>query len=794
MATMNPKYSKSIEFLKLWAKTGYWVLTAIDPMNKQNITTASFQVSETTETLSWLRKYGNKRNIYFSVNPTIKPIFKKAERSDILSLNWLHVDIDPRVGEDLKKEQKRCLKLLENPPKGIPKPTVIIFSGGGYQGFWKLKEPLPINGEEEEYENAKRYNLQLELMFNADPCHNVDRIMRLPGTINRPDEKKIKKGRQPALAELVRFDEKLSYEIKKFIPAPIVQDESMGFTSADIKISGNIERLNVDDLPEKVKEQCKIVIVQGFDPDDPRRWPSRSEALYWVCCELVRADCSDDIIYSIITDPEFGISESVLEKGSGADRYAKKQIKSAKDNAIDPKLKELNEKHAVIGSINGKCRIISEEPDETGLKRSRITFQTFNDFTNRYCHRKVYVKVDEEKTMSIPLGKWWINHKSRRNFDRLVFSPGREVSGAYNLWKGFAFNAKPTGECKLYLDHIREHICKNDEDIFNYVLSWMAQGIQFPDQPGYTAIVLRGKRGVGKGVFAKTYGSLFGRHFLQITNSKHLIGSFNAHLRDCVVLFADEAFYAGDVRHEALLKSLITEELIFIEAKTIDAEQARNYTHIIMASNSDWVIPAGANERRFVMLDVDDSRMQDTKYFKAIQDELNNGGYENLLYYLMNYDISNFDVRTVPKTEALRDQRIMSFSPDIEWWFDKLVEGEIFEGQGWPKYVFCKELAHDYTAIKKHWNVYGYRGSQIKFGRFILSMIPPDHRRGFKKQLSGIHEVIGIDGQKTKINQPRVYMLPSLKKCRDYFNVLQGDCFNWSEIKTLKENRKEDAF
>jgi hypothetical protein len=794
MTNQTPKYAKSIEFLKAWKKSGYWVLTAIDPLKRGVITTDSFSVKEHKEALTWLRKYGSSRNIYFHVNSTIKPLSKKAEREDILSLDWLHVDLDPRIGEDLEEEQKRCLELLQNPPKGIPKPTVIIFSGGGYQGFWKLKEPIIINGEEEEYENAKRYNLQLELLFNADACHNVDRIMRLPGTVNRPNEKKIKRGRKPVRAELVEFNKKAVYKIEQFNPAPLTQNESYSIGSEDIKVSGNIARINIDDLPEGISETCKNVIVQGFDPDDPQRWPSRSEPLFWVCCEMVRAKCDNDLIYSVITDPDFGISESVLEKGSGIDKYAKKQIKTARDEAIDPKLRELNEKHAVIGSINGKCRIISEEPDETGLKRSRITFQTFNDFMNRYCHRKVYIKVDDEKTIMVPLGKWWINHKDRRDYDRLVFSPGREISGAYNLWKGFAYGLRPTGTCQKYLDHIRDHICCKNEELYNYLISWMAQGVQQPDQPGYTAIVLRGKRGVGKGVFAKTYGALFGRHFLQITNSKHLIGSFNAHLRDCVVLFADEAFYAGDVKHEALLKSLITEELMMIEQKTVDSIQSRNYTHIIMASNNDWVVPAGANERRFVVLDVDDSKMQNTKYFRELQEELDDGGYENLLYMLMNHDISKFDVRTVPKTAALQDQRIMSFAPDVEWWFHKLVEGEIFEGQGWPEHVFCKELAYDFTSIKKHWNVFGHKGSQIRFGRFILNMMPPEYRREFKRQLSGCHEVIGLDGQKQKINQPRVYMLPPLEECRAYFNELQGDCFKWDKIKVLRDSQKEEAF
>ncbi len=73
----------------------------------------------------------------------------------------------------------------------MPPPSIIVFSGGGYQAYWKLKEPLEINGDIAKAEDAKRYNMQLERIFKADSCHNIDRIMRLPGTINIPGVDKL---------------------------------------------------------------------------------------------------------------------------------------------------------------------------------------------------------------------------------------------------------------------------------------------------------------------------------------------------------------------------------------------------------------------------------------------------------------------------------------------------------------------------------------------------------------------------------------------------------------------------
>ena len=75
-------------------------------------------------------------------------------------------------------------------------------------------------------EEARRYNQQLEIVFGGDSCSNIDRIMRLPFTINTPDEKKRRKRRKrrkPALATLVRANMELRYPIERFTAAPVVQ-------------------------------------------------------------------------------------------------------------------------------------------------------------------------------------------------------------------------------------------------------------------------------------------------------------------------------------------------------------------------------------------------------------------------------------------------------------------------------------------------------------------------------------------------------------------------------------------
>jgi hypothetical protein len=124
-----------------------------------------------------------------------------------------------------------------------------------------------------------------------------------------------------------------------------------------------------------------------------------------------------------------------------------------------------------------------------------------------------------------------------------------------------------------------------------------------------------------------------------------------------------------------MLKSMITENTISIEAKGVDATIARNCLHILIASNEEHVIPASGIERRFVVVQADDSRMQDNAYFAKLNRDLEEGGLENLLHYLLTLDITNFDHRAIPRTAALLEQIELGMAPLDRWLFSVLDEG-----------------------------------------------------------------------------------------------------------------------
>ena len=304
-------------------------------------------------------------------------------------------------------------------------------------------------------------------------------------------------------------------------------------------------------------------------------------------------------------------------------------------------------------------------------------FSTISDFSAFHKVPRKTIIGDGGKLRQVGVGKWWIEHEKRRQYDGIVYAPcatEEATRGKLNLWTGFSCEPRP-GNCDLYLAHLRHNIRNDHLGYDEYLLNWMAYAVQHPERQGEVAVVLRGKEGVGKGVAIKYFGMLFGSHFRHISQPGHLTGHFNAHLQQCSVLFADEAFFAGDRAHENILKALITEESLMIEPKGIDPFSVANRLHIMLSSNNAWVVPAGADARRYFVLTVADTYKQNHSYFDAIDRQMADGGREALLHTLMNRDISKFNVRNVPQTKALADQKTRS-----RHGIDRLVEHLAQEG------------------------------------------------------------------------------------------------------------------
>lgn len=364
------------------------------------------------------------------------------------------------------------------------------------------------------------------------------------------------------------------------------------------------------------------------------------------------------------------------------------------------KLDEMNEKHAFINSVSGKpmvmCHVISPLAN-----RKVIEFRTPDAIITQYSNQSVQIG----KTV-IDLGKWWIRHTKRREYETVIFDPskGKEWEGCYNLWGGITVEPKK-GCWKHSLKHLYKILCNKDQAKFKYLIKWLAWLVQNPGERAEVAVIFKGKEGAGKGFIFSQFLKIYGQHGIAISNRQHLTGQFNGHLRQVVFLFADEAYYPGDKEVEGTLKQLITEEQIPIRDLYKTLGPSKNCLHIGMSTNQEWIIPAGEDSRRYFINEVDNCYAKNQtlnhlreEYFDKLWKEMDNGGREAMMYDLQNMDLHHWHPRNnVPMTEEMTKQRLLSL-PKIHKLFLSFIEDGIFPGElnRELEYIVSAKVLYDY--------------------------------------------------------------------------------------------------
>ena len=328
---------------------------------------------------------------------------------------------------------------------------------------------------------------------------------------------------------------------------------------------------------------------------------------------------------------------------------------------------------------------------------SAWSFPVRADIQLLYAHRRYVVAISKRGSeIRKGLGEVWLTHVRRRTYRQIALIPdGPCPPDVYNLWRGFGVAPK-AGACETLKAHLRSIICSGDEEHYRWLLGWLGYCVQNPGKRAEVAVVLRGLKGTGKGMLGQMLMIIFHNHSLHVTNSKHLVGNFNAHLVDALFLFLDEAFWAGDKQGEGTLKGLITERTIMIEPKGVDPFQMPNRLKILIASNSDWVVPASADERRYFVLDVSDERKGDVAYFQALAAAIDSDELPALLHELLEMDLSGFDHRNPPHTEGLNRQKLIGGDSLQKFWLDCLTTGCIVGavlGSNWPDDIVSSRSA-----------------------------------------------------------------------------------------------------
>lgn len=363
--------------------------------------------------------------------------------------------------------------------------------------------------------------------------------------------------------------------------------------------------------------------------------------------------------------------------------------------------------------------------------------------------------------------RWWLAQTDRRRFAGMTFEPNlkKAPAGVLNLFTGFAIptGRQSEGGCNLFYDHLLRNVCRGDQGSYDFLLDIFAHYFQRPGRKVGVAPLLYGDKGCGKSIVGEVLAECIGRRWcFTVDTPEQLTGKHNAYLAKAVLILADEALNSRDARHEARVKHMITGGTMMIEPKNIDAFQIESKSNIIFTSNKLNSVATTSGERRVLALHVGNENKQDSDFFGRLTKQMENGGYDALVWDLRNRDISKTDFSRPPMTTQLSVQILDAMTGLNAWWAATLKEGRLpflrdddNTDAEWPDadiwtvpkaliQTSAAEFAKDYQ---------GRAPTPAAIGSFLDEVVPDLARD--RRQIHGVRQ--------------HIYVLPTLQECREAF-------------------------
>jgi hypothetical protein len=700
-------------------------------------------------------------NLYYGVNPCRnRPKKGKASKADVMrEIHFVQCDIDPPADiDDLDAWKMTQIEAI----KGAA-PTALVDSGNGLQAIWRLSCATDHGG-------AESINRALCKRLGGDnAATDVSRLLRLPFTTNYPNESKRKKGRVEVPTTLVWF------ELQKTDPEDLGPDR-------------------IDEL--KVSEFIRYTIRTGTrHPDDTRDpYPSASEARCAVIAALLGAKYSDEDIVEIVSE------SPVRGDKKHNDGWIEKEIERIKQDLIPQHIQFFIDAGWSQALLRGSFRLIRSEWNPA-MKRNMLRVVQKQDFASIYAD-----KYDEIENARIDHVKEFLKSKSVTRYMDIVVEPtkpghyrNKKGEPIYNLWQGYSVEPM---ECdgkaiSLIKEHIFKVIADSDQDIADYFWKWFCFAVQYPSELAKVALVIKGARGTGKSVFVRIFGRLFGQHFLHMTSSDSLTAGFNAEQRDVILLLADEAFWVADKKAANRLKGLITEPVRDITYKGVDKFYDRNMLKVVFVSNEDWVAPAGEQERRYCVTEVSPIHQNDDEYFAplfALAEGRDEAGLAELLDTMLAEDLSEFNIRKYPRTEALLEQQKHSLDEVSGWYLERLKLGNFHSWKDMHTWELCPGEWRWKSFLRYcSQNRVRYPPSQHSFGIRLAKLMPAiDENTGKKYKMTSRNLPLLSDNCETFLDASSTrktdcYVYPPLDKCREYFCKIMGEGWTMADVTSEDE-------
>jgi hypothetical protein len=295
-------------------------------------------------------------------------------------------------------------------------------------------------------------------------------------------------------------------------------------------------------------------------------------------------------------------------------------------------------------------------------------------------------------------GKWidrWLEFEKRETYQKEVFTGSEKANpNEFNTFHGFSINRelameRGINDIQECLNYIRTVICSGETDVYNALLDWCAHLVQNPLQKVPYVPVMRGPEGCGKGSLVTLLSKIIGNHFfVRPSKAEDVIGSFNSIVDRTALVFMDEIVWGGDKQKAGVLKGVLSETEITINEKGIPQRKATSVFNTVIASNEDWVVPAGPTARRFLVLDIDrKSNLKPSCIYECCP--------YSFARFLYTRKILTDLTKPALATKGLAQQKMFSLDSVTRFIIDGVKENRFLFGQRYPKDAFYADYMEE---------------------------------------------------------------------------------------------------
>jgi putative DNA primase/helicase len=261
--------------------------------------------------------------------------------------------------------------------------------------------------------------------------------------------------------------------------------------------------------------------------------------------------------------------------------------------------------------------------------------------------------------------------------------------------------------CKPITDLLL-HLCEGKQEVYEWVLRWLAIPLQQPGTKLDTALIFHGEvQGAGKSLFFDRIMSRIYGDYAVTLGQGQLESQYNDWVSNKLYALFEEIFSGSDRYSQmGMVKQLITGNTIYISKKFMNGWQQDNFVNAIFLSNNMMPLSLEQNDRRHVVCypkgKIPEPILNDVA--KALTDS--DGKMLRAFYtLLMMTDLKGQTAHTPAMMTDSKRQLIRLSQPNWEVFYDDWVAGDT----GIP---YCSCLTDDLYDYYRHWcNKGGERGT-----------------------------------------------------------------------------------